>query len=114
MDSSLGTRLRAQRERKGVTLAAIADDTKISIALLEGLERDDVSRWPGGLFRRAYVRAYARAVGLEPEAVVREFGLLHPDPLAEPLAQAVAQHRLGISVRHGGTECHANRIPDPA
>jgi hypothetical protein len=26
----------------------------------------------------------------------------------------VAQHRLGISVRHGGTECHANRIPDPA
>jgi transcriptional regulator with XRE-family HTH domain len=90
MDSGLGTRLRTQRERKGVTLAAIADDTKISIALLEGLERDDVSRWPGGLFRRAYVRAYARAVGLEPEAIVREFGLLHPDPTSEALAQAVA------------------------
>jgi transcriptional regulator with XRE-family HTH domain len=91
MHSSLGSRLREHRERKAVTLAAIAEDTKISIALLEGLERDDVSRWPGGLFRRAYIRSYARAIGLEPEAVVREFVALHPDPIEESLAQAASQ-----------------------
>jgi len=95
MYSSLGTRLREQREQKGVSLAAIAEDTKISIALLEGLERDDVSRWPGGLFRRAYVRSYARAIGLDPEVVVREFVALNPDPLEESLAQAAAQAKPG-------------------
>ena len=42
---------------------------KVSLPLLEGLEADDISRWPGGIFRRAFVRAYAEAVGLDPDAV---------------------------------------------
>jgi cytoskeleton protein RodZ len=67
MDSTLGTRLKTQRERQGVTLIAIAEQTKISVPLLEGLERDDVTRWPGGVYRRAYVRAYAHVIGLDPE-----------------------------------------------
>jgi len=80
MTLTFGARLRLQRERQQVTLTAIAAATKISLSLLEGLERDDVSRWPKGLFRRAYVRAYAQAIGLEPDAVVMEFIALYPDP----------------------------------
>ena len=96
MSSSLGTRLRETRERKGVSLTAIAERTKISYALLEGLERDDVSRWPGGIFRRAWVRAYAQSIGLEPEPIVREFVDLYPDPVERALAEAVAaQERAG-------------------
>ena len=79
MDSSLGARLRLQREQRQVALSDIATETKIQLSLLEGLERDDVSRWPEGIFRHAYLRAYARAIGLEPEGVVREFLELHPD-----------------------------------
>ena len=90
MSSSLGTRLRETRERKGVSLTALAERTKISFALLEGLERDDVSRWPGGIFRRAWVRAYAQSIGLEPEPIVREFVELYPDPVERALAEAVA------------------------
>ena len=73
MDLTFGARLRSQREQQHVALATIAEETKINVALLEGLERDDVSRWPGGLFRRAYVRTYAQKIGLDPEQVVREF-----------------------------------------
>ena len=79
MDSSLGARLRLQREQRQVALSDIAAETKIRLSLLEGLERDDVSRWPEGIFRRAYLRDYARAIGLEPEVVVREFLEFHPD-----------------------------------
>ena len=78
MDSSLGARLRLQREQRQVALSDIAAETKIKLSLLEGLERDDVSRWPEGIFRRAYLRAYARAIGLEPEVIVREFLELYP------------------------------------
>ena len=80
MAESFGARLRQQRERQQIALAFVADQTKISLALLEGLERDDVSHWPAGIFRRAFLRAYAQVVGLEPDAVVREFLELYPDP----------------------------------
>jgi hypothetical protein len=92
MDPSFGTRLRTHRERQQVALSAIAEQTKIKASLLDGLERDDLSRWPGGIFRRSYVRAYAVAIGLEPEAVVREFLDRHPDPDDEmPVMAAVAR-----------------------
>ena len=92
MDPSFGTRLRMQRERQQVALSAIADQTKIKASLLDGLERDDLSRWPGGIFRRSYVRAYALAIGLEPDAVVREFLELYPDPDEDvPVVAAVAR-----------------------
>src|SRR5688572_28023270 len=78
---SFGTKLRAQREQRHVTLKAIAEQTKIKASLLECLERDDISRWPEGIFRRAYVRAYARAVGLDADAVVRQFLDVYPEPV---------------------------------
>src|SRR5205823_4609896 len=60
--------------------AAIAASTKISVSLFEALERDDVSRWPAGIFRRSFVRAYAKAIGLDPEATLRDFLDQFPDP----------------------------------
>lgn len=85
MDPSFGARLRAQREQQQVALSAISAETKIKLSMLEGLERDDVSQWPEGIYRRAYVRSYARAIGLDPETLVREFLEAHPDPIATPL-----------------------------
>ncbi len=79
MDLSFGARLRLQRERQQVALTTIAEQTKIKLSLLEGLERDDVSHWPEGIFRRGFVRAYAQAIGLAPDPVVREFLESHPD-----------------------------------
>ena len=84
MDSSFGARLKAQRDSQRVTLATIADRTKIRLALLDGLERDDVSLWPPGIFRRSYLRSYAAAIGLDPEPTVREFLALYPDAFEEP------------------------------
>jgi len=80
---SFGARLRSQRERKGIGLDTIARSTKINIALFDALERGDASRWPSGLFRRAFIRAYAAAIGLDPEATVREFLQHFPDPSGE-------------------------------
>jgi hypothetical protein len=68
-----GRRLREQRERHQITLDAIAASTKIKMSLLGGLERGDLSEWPAGIFQRAFVREYARAIGLAPEPVLAEF-----------------------------------------
>jgi transcriptional regulator with XRE-family HTH domain len=79
MTSSFGARLRQQREERGIPLSAIAGQTKIKVSLLDGLERDDLAHWPPGIFRRAYVRAYALAIGLNPDAVVNEFLAIYPE-----------------------------------
>jgi hypothetical protein len=80
MSEGFGGRLRQRREEQLIALSTIAEQTKIKLSLLEALERDDFSHWPTGIFRRAFVRAYAHAIGLEPDIVVREFLELHPDP----------------------------------
>ncbi len=73
-----GTQLRRQREARGVSLRRIADATKISVGVLDALERNDISRLPGGIFSRAFVRSYAVEVGLNPEETVRDFMIQFP------------------------------------
>ena len=68
-----GNKLREARERRGISLREIANTTKISVSALEALERNDISRLPGGIFSRAFVRSYAIEVGLDPEETIREF-----------------------------------------
>jgi cytoskeleton protein RodZ len=71
--ADFGRQLKEAREQRGVSLRQIATTTKISMAALEALERNDFSRLPGGIFSRAFVRAYAIQVGLDPEQTVQEF-----------------------------------------
>jgi transcriptional regulator with XRE-family HTH domain len=79
---TFGARLRHERERRKISIASIAENTKILGALLEGVEHDDVSRWPTGFYRKAFMRAYASAIGLDPEKTVKEFLEHFPDPAA--------------------------------
>jgi transcriptional regulator with XRE-family HTH domain len=70
---TFGPRLRSERERRGISLETIATVTKVSADLWDGLERNDFSRWPTGIFARAFVRDYAKAVGLDADEIVDEF-----------------------------------------
>lgn len=69
----VGIRLREARLQRGVTLHDLSTVTKISIYMLEAIERNDLACLPGGLYRRAYLRAYAAEVGVNPEQIVREY-----------------------------------------
>jgi cytoskeleton protein RodZ len=68
-----GRKLREARERRGLSLRQISNATKISVPTLEALERNDITRLPGGIFSRGVVRSYALEVGLEPESTIDEF-----------------------------------------
>src|ERR1700730_18460552 len=77
--SSFGERLRDARERRGISLRQIANAPKISVSVLEALERNDISKLPGGIFGRAFVRNYAMEVGLDPEATIEDFMTQFPN-----------------------------------
>jgi transcriptional regulator with XRE-family HTH domain len=86
---SFGRRLQSGRERLGISLEAIAASTKISRSLLADLERGDVSKWPGGIYRRAFVREYAAIIGLSGDAVVAELLELFPEEETPAAARPV-------------------------
>ncbi len=75
---TFGPRLRSERERRGISLETIAAVTNVGREMWEGLERNDLSRWPAGIFARAFVRDYARAIGLDAEEVVNDFCRIFP------------------------------------
>jgi len=92
-DAIFGQRLRLERERRRITLASIAANTKISLHLLEGLERGQLSRWPSGIFRRSFIRAYAEAIGLDADDLTREFLERFPDPPDLPFQSPASEAR---------------------
>ena len=83
-------KLRSARERRGIPLSTIAAATKVGVSHLAALERNDLSRWPAGIYRRAWIRSYADAVGLPADATVAEFVTIF-DPDQPPAEDAPAQ-----------------------
>ena len=85
---TFGERLKRQRERCGISLESISQATKVPVGLYAGLERGDCSRWPGGLYGRAYIRAYAEAIRLnaaETAETVEEFSAMFGEaPTSQP------------------------------
>ncbi len=86
------TRLRRHRQRDRISLDEMAAETCVKRELLEALENNDLSEWPRGLYARAWIRAYAAAVGLDPIETVDEFCRLFPngDRRAQPIIREIA------------------------
>jgi transcriptional regulator with XRE-family HTH domain len=96
---TFGPRLRAHRERRGITLAALADSIKVTQSLLDDFERNDLSRWPPGIYGRALVREYAKSIGLPAAETLEEFCELFPE--AADRDRAASQPRdVPVDSRH--------------
>jgi transcriptional regulator with XRE-family HTH domain len=104
--------LKDARDRKGIRLDAIAARTKVSESLFAALERGDVSRWPGGIYRRSFFRAYAGAIGLPVDSTLDEFLRLFPDqdephqPIAAPPSAGAIRLALASAPRYRVTRAH--------
>lgn len=70
---AFGDKLRREREMRGITLAEIAESTKISKRNLQALEDEQFDLLPGGVFNRGFVRSYARFLGLNEEETVADY-----------------------------------------
>lgn len=96
---AFGERLKRHRERRGISLETIAHSTKVPASLFAGLERGDCARWPAEIYSRAYVRAYADAIGLNPADTAEEFSAIYGvTPSAPPVA--------GVAVQRSGGRGH--------
>jgi len=67
---SAGAMLRAAREAAGLSIDALSQQLKLSPRQVKALEDGDYASLPGRTFVRGFVRNYARAVHIDPEAVL--------------------------------------------
>jgi helix-turn-helix protein/PEGA domain-containing protein len=95
--ATFGAFLENHRAGRNLSLHDVAAETKIATRHLAALERGDVRAWPGGLYRRAMVRAYASAIGLDPNVTVCEFA----DAFNEGPAEVEPDRNLESLVVHG-------------
>jgi CheY-like chemotaxis protein/transcriptional regulator with XRE-family HTH domain len=94
---SLGGRLRAERQRRHLTLVQVENELKIRMSYLQALEDEKFTLIPRGPVALQMVRSYVTFLGIEPEAVVDEFRANHYVEQNEPLP-ALGGSRLPRSV----------------
>lgn len=68
----VGERLRAARERLGMSLAEIGARTRVPLRHLEAIEESNYGALPSPTYAVGFVRAYARAVGEDEVALARD------------------------------------------
>lgn len=101
---SFGAELQIERVRRQITLAAIAEGTKVPERHLRALEQDKFEQLPGGVFNKGIVRSYCRAVGLDEQVWLDRFpSVAPPEPTPDwvTFAENVRRNRESVSTRLG-------------
>ncbi len=68
--ASIGEILRRERDRQGMTLATIAQQTRIKLQFLEALEKDQYNQLPGRFFVRSFALQYAEKLGINTDELL--------------------------------------------
>jgi cytoskeleton protein RodZ len=76
---TLGAALKAAREFQGLDIEDLAQSTRIRKNYLSALEDMRMDDLPSRPFTLGYVRSYAKALGLDPEAAVARFRMDAPE-----------------------------------
>ncbi len=83
----IGGRLRRARQQRGLSLQDAAGRTKLSIGVLQAIERNDFESLPGGIYRKGYLRSLAGEVGLDPKEIAADYDKEF-EPVTNPAAVA--------------------------
>ncbi len=74
---SIGTTLKAARERSGLTIAQVAERTRMIHQLVEDIEQDDFHRIIAAVYGRGFIKLFAECVDEDPAPLVQEFNEIY-------------------------------------
>ena len=67
--------LKSEREKKNISLEKIAADTRINLRYLRNIEEGNFSNLPGGVYNRAFIKAYCESINLDPQKILKRYDL---------------------------------------
>jgi len=77
MSQTLGEKLRAAREERGISISEVAEQTRISPHYITSIENDDYKTLPGGIFNKGFVKSYGKFLGLNEAEVLQDYARLN-------------------------------------
>lgn len=77
MSETLGKLLSAQRLKQGLTVEEVAAKTRINAKFIRAAEADRFDQFPGVVFVKGFLRAYAEILDLDPGDVVARYEALN-------------------------------------
>lgn len=69
---TVGRQLKQAREKKGLSLSDVADAQHLRNGVIQAIENCDYEQVDSELFLKGYVRAYAKQVGLDSNAIIAD------------------------------------------
>jgi cytoskeleton protein RodZ len=82
---SVASELKSEREKRKISLAQIAADTRISLRYLQSLEEGRFGDLPGGMYNRAFLRAYCESLNLNQQEIMQRYEAEISPSLDRPL-----------------------------
>jgi cytoskeleton protein RodZ len=76
MAETLGEKLRAAREARGISIRDVAEQTRIAPMYIECIENDNYKPLPGGIFNKGFVKSYARFIGMDENEALQDYSRL--------------------------------------
>jgi len=98
---SLGSYLKRERELRQVSIAELAQITRIPARVLQHLENDAHAELPADVFVRGFLRSYANAVGIDAESVLARYRgreSTEPPPSLPAVYAPEPGRRFGIAI----------------
>jgi cytoskeleton protein RodZ len=83
---AVGRLLRNQREARGLSIEDVARNLRIRRPYIEAIEQGRFEQLPGAAYIPAFLRAYARHIGLDPAKVLTAYQLSGSVPIERPVA----------------------------
>lgn len=95
------------RRNRGLSLRAIAEETKIRLYYLEAIESERFGLLPGEIYTRSYIRQYARAIDYDEGAILALYWAqcAPPDQFRDPAPDRRLGAGLTGTLRLAGRRC---------
>ena len=67
---SIGQKLKAAREKRGVSISEVAENTRILSKCISAMEQDDFKSLAAPVYAKSFLRLYAKYLGLESDPLI--------------------------------------------
>lgn len=94
----LGQLLRDTREKKGLSIAEVEEDTRIRQTQIEALEEEDYAKLPSSIFLKGLLRNYAQYLGLDLAEVMKLYGGEDAGSIATPVVAEGFEPPKGMAI----------------
>ena len=109
---TLGQKLKAAREEKGLSIGDVSGHLKLSVKQVEALENNAFERLPNAVFIRGFLRSYAKFLKMDEQSIIQELDKILP--LSQASSATSQTEPNDTSLPHETQSSNNHNTPSPS